>query len=396
LEVSVHIADSNPGIPDQKKQPGTTMNYEYLVVGAGLFGSVMAERLANDAGARVLVIDKRGHIGGNCHSQRDPDTGIEFHTYGTHIFHTSSREVWEYVGRFTEFNGYHHQVLATHRGTVYQLPVNLATINAFYGLQLNPAEARAFLSKEIEKEEVASPRNLEEKAVSLIGRPLYEAFIRGYTVKQWGRDPRELPPDIFSRLPVRYNYDSNYFVGGRWQGIPLEGYTRMFERLLDSPRIDVRLDCDYFRNRDEFGNVRRTIYSGPLDRFFDFIHGRLEWRSNGYRLDTVPVEDFQGTSVMNYVDAEIAFTRIHEPRHLHPERCYRQDCSLLFYETPMEGNDEPYYPVNTPDSHRIFEKYLALAGAEKNVIIGGRLGSYRYLDMDETILAALKCYRDNF
>jgi UDP-galactopyranose mutase len=372
------------------------MNYDYLVVGAGLFGSVLAERLANDAGARVLVIDKRGHVGGNCHSQRDPDTGIEFHTYGTHVFHTSSREAWEYVSRFTEFNGYHHQVLAKHNGTVYQLPVNLTTINAFYGLRLTPVEAREFLKKEREKEDISCPHNLEEKAVSLIGRPLYEAFIRGYSIKQWDRDPRDLPTEIFTRLPVRYNYDKSYFVGGRWQGIPTHGYTHFFERLLDSPRIDVRLNCDYFRNREESRKVRKTIYSGPVDRFFEFLHGRLEWRSHEYRREVVAVEDFQGTSVMNYVDPEVPYTRIHEPRHLHPERCYPRDRTVVFYETPVRGNDEPYYPVNTQENHRILEKYRALADKETGVIIGGRLGSCQYFDMDETILAALDCYRKNF
>ena len=372
------------------------MSYDYLVVGAGLFGSVMAERLAGDGRARVLVIDKRKHIGGNCHSQRDADTGIEYHTYGTHVFHTSSREVLEYVSRFTEFNGYHHQVLAAHRGAVYPLPVNLATINAFYGLRLSPVEARAFMKEEIEKEGIACARNLEEKAVSLIGRPLYEAFIRGYTLKQWDRNPRDLPAEIFDRLPVRYNYDSSYFINGRWQGVPLQGYTTLFERLLSSPRIDVRLNCDYFRNRQEFRNVRKTVYSGPLDRYFEFIHGRLEWRSNEYRREVFPADDFQGTSVVNYVDPEVTYTRIHEPRHLHPERHYRQDCTLLFYETPVKGGDEPCYPVHTAESIRIFDKYRALAEKEENVIIGGRLGSYKYLDMDETILSALKCYRENF
>lgn len=371
------------------------MKCDYLVVGAGFFGCVLAERLANDAGARVFVIDKRSHIGGNCHSQEDAETGIEFHTYGTHVFHTSSRHVWEYINKFTEFNGYRHQVLTTHRGRVYQLPINLATINAFYDLSLTPAEARDFLKGEIERDRVEEPQNLEEMAVSVAGRPLYEALIRGYTIKQWGKDPRELPPEIITRLPVRYDYDNCYFLNRRWQGVPLAGYTRVFERLLGSPRIEVRLNCDYFEHRDEFSVRNKTIYTGPLDRYFDFVYGRLEWRSVEFFKEVLPVEDYQGTSVMNYADLEMPYTRIHEPRHLHPEREYPKDKTVILKEESRQGSDEPYYPVNTGEDRRLLRKYLELAGQETNVIIGGRLGRYAYFDMDKTILAALDCYRES-
>ena len=371
------------------------MKCDYLVVGAGLFGSVVAERLANEAAARVLVIDQRNHIGGCCHSQEDPESGIEFHTYGTHVFHTSSREAWDYVTRFAEFNGYRHQVLTMHRGKVYQLPINLATINSYYSLNLRPAEAREFLKREIEKARIRRPRNLEEMAISLAGRPLYEALIRGYTVKQWGRNPRELPPEIIARLPIRYDYDNCYFLDRRWQGVPLAGYTRLFERVLNSPRVEIRLNCDYFAHRDEFKVRKKTVYTGPLDRYFDFVYGKLEWRSVDFVREIHPVEDYQGTSVMNYADLEVPFTRIHEPRHLHPERKYPRDRTVIFYEKARPGSDEPYYPVNTVENQRLLQKYLSLADREKGVIIGGRLGRYAYFDMDKTILSALTCYREN-
>ncbi len=372
------------------------MKCDYLVVGAGFFGCVLAERLANDACREVLVIEKRPHIGGNCHSQEDPETGIEFHTYGTHIFHTSCAEVWEYITRFAEFNGYHHQVLTVHDGKVYQLPINLSTINSFFNLNLTPCQAKEFLQKEIAKETSCQSVSLEEKAISLIGRPLYEAFIRGYTIKQWNKDPRELPAEIFARLPVRYNYDKGYFADGRWQGIPLEGYTRLFERMLDSPRIRVLTGRDYFEHREEVSVRHKTIYTGPIDRYFDYAYGRLEWRSVRFSREVHPVEDFQGTSVMNFADLDVPYTRIHEPRHLHPERDYPKDKTLTFYELPALDVDEPYYPVNTPSNQRLFQKYRELAEREKQLVIGGRLGGYTYSDMDKTILSALYCYRGSF
>ena len=228
------------------------MTYDYLVVGAGLFGGVIAERIANELGRKVLVIDKRSHIGGNCYSLQDEETGIEYHQYGTHIFHTSSPRAWQYITRFTEFNGYHHQVLTTYRNRVYQMPINLETINDYYNLNLSPQEAKEFIAKEIAKENYPEPKNLEEVAISSIGRPLYEAFIKGYTIKQWNKDPKELPATIISRLPIRYNYCEDYFLDSRWQGIPLEGYTKIFERLFSAENIHVELNCDFFENRCDF------------------------------------------------------------------------------------------------------------------------------------------------
>lgn len=370
------------------------MNCDYLIVGAGFYGSVMAERIANDLGKSVLIIDQRGHIGGNCHSQRDRDTGIEYHTYGTHFFHTSSETVWEYISRFTAFNQYRHQVLTTHKGRVYQMPINLETINAYFGRNFRPAEAKEFLKQMIERDRIEAPANLEEKCVSLIGRPLYEAFIKGYTVKQWGKDPKELPADIINRLPVRFNYEESYYHDARWQGIPLDGYTAVFETMLKSPRITVRLNCDYFKHRDEFEVREKIIYTGPLDRYFDYCCGPLEWRVIDCRREVVPEEDYQGVAQMNFADIEVPYLRIHEPRHLHPERSYDPQATVIFYETSQHSAmKEGYYPINTPHNQKVLNEYKAMAKKQVHLIVGGRLGNYIYNDMDKTILSALNCYQ---
>lgn len=370
------------------------MSYDYLVVGAGFFGSVIAERIANELRRKVLVIDKRPHIGGNCHSLHDEATGIEYHQYGTHIFHTSSPRVWKYITGFTEFNGYHHQVLTTYRNRVYQMPINLETINDFYNLSLTPQEAREFIAQEIAKEYYPKPANLEEKAVTSIGRPLYEAFIKGYTIKQWNTDPKELPATIISRLPIRYNYCEDYFVNSRWQGIPLEGYTKIFERMYSSENIHVELNCDYFENRDSFKVKEKVIYTGPIDRYFDYAYGNLEWRSLKFEKKVFDLEDFQGTSVMNSADINVPHTRTHEYRHLHPERNYTKDKTVVFYETSVQNDQEPYYPVNTKRNEEMLTKYRHLGQKEKKLVLGGRLGDYAYYDMDKTILAALKCFEE--
>jgi UDP-galactopyranose mutase len=370
------------------------MEYDYLVVGAGFFGSVIAERIANDLGLKVLVIDKRSHIGGNCYSEIEPETGVEIHRYGTHIFHTSSRKVWEYITKFTEFNSYHHQVLTTYKNKVYQMPINLETINSFYNLNLKPHEAKEFIKNEIAKEWIKEPKNLEEKAISLIGRPLYEAFIKGYTIKQWDKDPRELPPNIITRLPVRYNYSEDYFVDTRWQGIPLKGYTAVFHGLLASLNIHIELNCDYFENRSDFDIRKKVIYTGPVDQFYDYKYGKLEWRSISLEKEIVDVDDYQGTSVMNYADLETKFTRIHEPKHLHPERENKIPKSVIFFETGGSGDETPCYPVATEKNRELLQKYKDLSEDREKVIIGGRLGDYSYYDMDKTILAALRCYED--
>lgn len=253
-------------------------NLKYLVVGSGFFGSVIAERIANNLNEQVVVIDKRNHLGGNCFSEFDDETGIEFHKYGTHIFHTSNGKVWKYINNFTSFNKYHHQVLTTYKNKVYQMPINLETINSFYNINLKPYEVDDCLKSEINKEKIDNPRNLEEKAISQIGRPLYEAFIKGYTQKQWQKDPKKLPASIIDRLPFKKNYGDNYYFD-LWQGIPINGYSQIFKRMLDHRNIDLHLNTDFFNIRDKIPPYCLIIYSGPIDRFFDYKFGKFEWRS---------------------------------------------------------------------------------------------------------------------
>lgn len=366
---------------------------EYLVVGSGLFGAVVAERIARDKGRRVVILEKRGHVGGNCHSAADPDTGIECHTYGSHIFHTRNERVWEYMNRFCSFNHYRHRVLTRYRNRVYQMPINLDTINSFYGMELSPAEAEAFIRKEIGKKKIAAPKNLEEKAVSLIGRPLYEAFIKGYTAKQWGHPPKELPPDAIERLPMRFGYKSDYFDDPR-QGIPLGGYGKLFEKLLDHPNIDVCLNADFFEVRNLVPETCTVIYTGPVDRCFDYRHGTLRWRSLSFEKETLRTGNFQGTAVMNYAEESVPFTRIHEFRHYHEERGYPADRTVIVHEYPKAWDKDldPCYPVNTAEDRKILAGYHAECAKSGRLILGGRLGTYSYLDMDQAVDSALQIY----
>lgn len=369
------------------------MKCDYLIVGAGFFGSVIAERIANDIDKHVIVIDRRDHIGGNCYSREDPETGIEYHVYGTHIFHTTDQKVWTYINQFSEFNGYHHQVLTKHQNKVYQLPINLETINSFYNQNFTPDEARFFISQEVKIENIENPKNLEEKAIASIGRPLYEAFIKGYTLKQWEKDPKDLPTAIINRLPIRFDYREDYFQNCRWQGIPIDGYTRIFEKLLSSPNIDITLNCDYMAHKNEFEVNEQIIFTGQLDQFFNFKYGALDWRSVDFKREVIDYHDFQGTSVMNYAESSIPYTRIHEPKHLHPERDYQVGKTIIFYETSrMSKINNSYYPVNNDRNQNLKAKYIEEANKTKNVIFGGRLGEYSYYDMDQAILSAIKCY----
>jgi UDP-galactopyranose mutase len=365
---------------------------KYLVVGAGFTGSVIAERIANDLKERVLVIEKRKHLGGNCYSETDSETGIECHVYGSHIFHTGNREVWNYINRFSEFNHYRHKVLTTRQGKVYQMPINLQTINAHYDKSLAPTEAEMFLRSEIARAGISNPVNLEEKAVSLIGRSLYEAFIKGYTVKQWGTDPKDLPAEIITRLPVRFNYKSDYF-DDPWQGIPLHGYTGIFDRMLTHPNISLMPDTDFFAMRNHIPADCMIVYTGPIDRFCEYKFGRLGWRDIVLEKEICLVGDYQGTAVMNYADVAIPTTRIHEFRHYHEERLYPADKSVIFREYSKDSaGDDPYYPINTAKDRAMFEQYRNEVASMPNVILGGRLGSYSYLDMDQAIAGALAIY----
>lgn len=367
--------------------------FDYVVVGAGMFGAVTAERIATDMGRRVAVIDRRAHTGGNCHSYADPDTGIECHAYGTHIFHTRHQRVWDWISRFTSMNGYRHKVLTRHGGRTYQMPINLMTINTFYGLDLAPWQVADFVRAEAARDGVEEPANLEEKAISLVGRPLYEAFIRGYTLKQWETDPRDLPASVISRLPFRHNFECDYFADP-WQGIPLGGYAALFDAVFATPGVEVFTGLDFFAVREAIPAETVVVYTGPLDRYFGGRFGDLSWRTLDFEREVHPVADHQGTSVMNYAEPEFPYTRIHEFRHLHPERDYTDAATVTFkeYSRAAGAKDDPYYPVNTPADRERLALYQAEAARETNVVFGGRLGAYAYLDMDATILAALETY----
>ncbi|MEE1649586.1 UDP-galactopyranose mutase [Brachybacterium sp. J144] len=368
---------------------------DLLIVGSGLFGLTIAERAVAQHGAKVTIIDRRSHLGGNAYSEADEHTGIEVHKYGAHLFHTSNKKVWEYVNGFTSFTGYQHKVYTTHRGVVYPMPINLGTINQFFGAAYTPDEARALIAEQAGELAGTDPENLDEKGISLIGRPLYEAFIKNYTGKQWQTDPQDLPAGIISRLPVRYTYDNRYF-NDTYEGLPAQGYTAWLERMADHPNIEVRLDTDYFDtdqplNKDAVRGQLPVIYTGPIDRYFDYSAGSLGWRTIDLETEHLEVGDFQGTSVMNYADAEVPYTRIIEPRHFHPERDYPTDRTVIQreYSRFAESGDEPYYPINSGGDRETLLAYRGLADAEPRTLFGGRLGTYQYLDMHMAIGAAL-------
>lgn len=368
-------------------------DYVLLVVGSGFFGATIANQVASELGLPVLVIERRNHIGGNAYSERDPDSGIEIHRYGTHLFHTSSDEVWNFITRFTSFNNYRHRVFAKHRGRTYTMPINLMTINQFFGLDLTPSEASAFVAEQTAAAGIAQPQSLEAKAISLIGRPLYEAFVKGYTAKQWETDPASLPPEIITRLPVRFSYNDFYF-SDLHEGLPIDGYGALFERILNHPNIHVRTNCDFFDVRGEIDSRTLIVYTGAVDRYFDYRYGELGWRTLDFENETLDVDDFQGAAVINYPDLDVPFTRIHEFKHLHPERRYgKRTLIMREFSRYATRNDEPYYPIGTRDDKERYRKYRAAAEAEPNVIFGGRLGTYRYLDMHQAIGAALATYK---
>ena len=370
------------------------MNADLVVVGSGLFGLTIAERCANDLGLKVLMLERRHHIGGNAYSEAEPETGIEVHKYGAHLFHTSNERVWEYVNRFTSFTGYQHRVFAKYQDQVYTFPMNLALINQFFGRSFSPDEARALIAEQAGEFETSAATNLEEKGISLIGRPLYEAFVKGYTAKQWQTDPTELSPDIITRLPVRYTFDNRYF-NDTYQGLPVDGYTAWLTRMVDHPNIEVRLETDFLDSRGDFVGQVPIVYTGPVDAYFENQAGRLSWRTVDLVPEVLQVGDFQGTSVMNYNDADVPYTRIHEFRHFHPERdWYPTDKTVIVreYSRFAEDKDEPYYPINTAEDRAKLLQYRELAKAEPDVLFGGRLGTYKYLDMHMAIGSALSVY----
>ena len=371
------------------------MNYDLVVVGSGLFGLTIAEQAASRWGLRVAIVERRSHLGGNAYSEIDPETGIEVHKYGAHLFHTSTERVWEYVNRFTSFTSYVHRVWTTVDGVVYPMPVNLGTINQFFSAAYGPDEARALIAQQAAEVDGQEITDFESKGVSLVGRPLFEAFFKNYTAKQWQTDPKDLPASIISRLPVRYNYDSRYF-NDKYEGLPVDGYTAWMERMVASDLIDVYLDTDFFDPENPLNKAAvvgkvPVVYTGPVDRYFDYSAGDLSWRTVDFEKEVVETGDYQGCSVMNYGDIDVPFTRIIEFRHFHPERDYQDKKTVIFREFSRfaDHGDEPYYPVNTAQDRERLEQYRELMKNEDRVFFGGRLGTYKYLDMHMAIASAL-------
>ena len=366
--------------------------YDYLIVGAGLYGAVFA-REAAEAGKKVLVIDKRPNIAGNVYTE-DVE-GIKVHVYGAHIFHTNNREVWDYVNRFAAFNRFTNSPVANYNGELYSLPFNMYTFNRMWGV-VTPEEAAAKIAEQ-RKEISGEPKNLEEQAISLVGRDIFEKLVKGYTEKQWGRDCKDLPAFIIRRLPVRLTFDNNYF-NALYQGIPTEGYTKLVERLLDG--IEVRLNCDYLENRDALDReAKQVIYTGPIDAFYGFRLGTLEYRSVRFETELLDQPNFQGNAAVNYTDRETPWTRIIEHKWFtfgKDEQGNDLPKTVISREFSAEWKpgDEPYYPVNDEKNGALYQQYKALAGREKKVVFGGRLGEYKYYDMDQVIAAALQKARE--
>ena len=379
---------------------GSTQQPDLVIVGAGLFGLTIAERCAEELGLRVLILERRHHLGGNAYSEFDPETGVEVHKYGAHLFHTSNERVWEYANRFTSFTDYKHRVFGKYQGQVYSLPMNLGLINQFFGRSHTPDEARELIREQASEIATEDASNLEEKAISLIGRPLYEAFIKGYTAKQWQTDPTKLSADIITRLPVRYTFENRWF-NDTYEGLPVDGYTAWLSKMADHPNIEVRLDTDFFEDTDRFraedflGKVP-IVYTGPVDEYFGNSEGRLSWRTVDLEESVEEVDDFQGTGVVNYNDQDVPFTRIIEFKHFHPERVktHIPGKTIIVHEYSRfaEEGDEPYYPINTAEDREKLLRYRELAKKEPMVLFGGRLDTYKYLDMHMAIGSALSMF----
>ncbi len=356
---------------------------EICIIGAGFSGAVIARELAQ-AGFQCDVFEARSYIGGNCHTARDPNTGIMVHTHGPHIFHTDNARVWDYVREFDEFVPFTNRVKALAGGRVYSMPINLLTINQFFGKVLSPAEARKFLES-LSDQSIREPRTFEEQALRFVGRELYEAFFRGYTAKQWGVDPARLPASILKRLPVRFDYNDNYY-NSRFQGIPLNGYTYVIERMLDHKNISVHVGAKLLRPDTQ--GYKHTFYTGPLDQWFGYSEGRLTYRTLDFAAE-VHEGDFQGNAVINYCDENVPWTRISEHKHFAPWEIHDRTIVFREYSKACEEDDVPYYPVRLQDDMRVLDRYAKLAHQDKRTTFAGRLGTYRYLDMHVTIEEAL-------
>lgn len=361
--------------------------YDYLIVGSGLYGSVFANR-AKEYGKSVLVIDKRPNIGGNIYTENI--AGINVHKYGAHIFHTNDKKVWEYITRFAEFNRFTNSPVANYKGELYSMPFNMYTFNKMWGV-VTPQQAEAKINEQ-KAEITGEPKNLQEKAISLVGRDIFEKLVKGYTEKQWGRDCKDLPAFIINRLPVRLTFDNNYF-NALYQGIPISGYTKMIENLLDG--VDIRLNTDYLENKDELNSLaEKIVYTGPIDAYFGYKLGHLEYRSIRFETELLDIPNFQGNAAVNYTDRDTPWTRIIEHKWFTfgkdengndlPKTVISRE-----YSSEWKLGDEPYYPVNDKKNSKLYMEYKILADAEENIIFGGRLGEYKYYDMDQVIAAAL-------
>lgn len=358
--------------------------YNYLIVGAGLFGSIFAYE-ANKLGKKCLVIDKRSHIAGNIYTKEVE--GINVHEYGAHIFHTSNKTVWDYINSFAEFNRYTNSPVAVYKNELYNLPFNMNTFNKLWGVK-TPAEAKAKIDEQVKESHIENPKNLEEQAISLIGKDIYEKLIKGYTEKQWGTRATELPSFIIKRLPVRFTYDNNYF-NDKYQGIPVGGYTKIIEKMLNG--IDVKLDTDFFENREALEKIAdKIVFTGMIDEFFDYKFGTLEYRSLRFEHEILDEENHQGNAVVNYTEYEVPYTRIIEHKHF---EYGTQPKTVITREYPAKWNkgDEPYYPINNTRNNYMYAKYKELADQESKVIFGGRLAEYKYYDMHNVIEQALNC-----
>lgn len=363
------------------------MKYDYLIVGSGLFGSIFAYE-ANKRRKKVLVIDKRNHVGGNIYTKEVE--GINVHEYGAHIFHTSNKEVWNYIQQFAEFNRYTNSPIANYKGEIYNMPFNMNTFNKLWGV-VTPEEAKAKINEQIKESGIMEPQNLEEQAISLVGKDIYKKLIKGYTQKQWGRPCTELPSFIIKRLPVRFTYDNNYF-NDIYQGIPIGGYTQIIEKMLDG--IDIKLNCDYFEHREELELLaEKIVFTGMIDQYYDYKLGTLEYRSLRFETELLDKENYQGNAVVNYNEYEVPYTRIIEHKHFEYGTQSKTVITKEYPSTWSKG-DEPYYPMNDDKNNELYSKYKKLADKEDNVIFGGRLGMYKYFDMHNVIAEALKCVKE--
>ena len=363
--------------------------YDYLIVGAGLFGSLFAYE-ANKNGKNVLVIDKRNHVGGNIFTENVER--INVHKYGAHIFHTDDKRIWDYINQFADFNNYINCPIARYKNEVYNLPFNMNTFSRLWGV-ITPEQARERINQQIKEANIIEPQNLEEQAISLVGKDIYEKLIKGYTEKQWGRKAKELPAFIIKRIPVRFTYNNNYF-NDRYQGIPIGGYTNIIKKMLDG--IDIKLNTDFFDKREYYMNsAKRIIFTGMIDEFYNYCFGELEYRSLKFETEVLNIENFQGNAVVNYNEFEVPYTRIIEHKHFE-FGTQKKTAITREYPVAWHRGDEPYYAINNEKNNNLYKKYEELAKSESKVVFGGRLGMYKYFDMDDTIKAALELSKKEF